>query len=270
MIKYITRRPLWFNILTAVLLIIIIFLVFMLSLKWITKHGDSKTVPSVIGKNINDVIKTLDDDGFEVVIQDSSYDEALAPGIVVKQIPAADQVVKSNRTVYVVINRFVPPNMPVPNIIGFSFRNAEMTLNNQRFRLGDTTYRPDFAKNSVLEILYNGQPIKPGDKLKVGSKIDLVLGSGLGTEDMSVPKLVGLTLAEARIMLEQLGLVLGSSIGDVPDKENAYIYRQDPAPRTVDGIRVRIRPGQMIDVWLQQEPVAIDSSQDDSRETPEQ
>jgi len=262
MIKYITRRPLWFNILVAIALILLIFVVFMLSLNWITKHGEAKTVPSVTGKNINDVEKLLSDTGFETVIQDSVYYDSLPPGIVVKQVPEPDQVVKVNRTVYVVINRFVAPDVSLPNLIGFSFRNAEMTLNSLGLRRGDTTYRADFAKNSVLEMLYNGNSMKPGDKVKVGSVIDLVLAGGLGEEDMPVPKLIGRTLAEARILLEANGLVLGSPTPDpnVRDLESAYIYQQSPMPKTIDGVQIRIRPGQMIDVWLSVNPPVIDTS----------
>lgn len=262
MIKYITRRPLWFNILVAIALILLIFVIFMLSLNWITKHGEAKTVPSVTGKNINDVEKMLSETGFETVIQDSVYYDSLPPGIVVKQVPEPDQVVKVNRTVYVVINRFVAPDVSLPSLNGFSFRNAEMTLNSLGLRLGDTTYKPDFARGSVLEMLYNGNPMKPGDKVKVGSVIDLVLAGGLGEEDMAVPKLIGFTLAEARILLEQNGLVLGSPIPepDVRNIENAYIIRQNPMPKTIDGVQIRIRPGQMIDVWLSVNPPVIDST----------
>jgi len=271
MIKNITSRPLWFNILTAILVLIVLFLLFMGSLRWITKHGDSKTVPTVMGKNIIDVEKMLSHAGFETVVQDSVYYDSIPPGVVVKQVPEADQVVKVNRTVYVVINRFVAPDISVPNLVGFSFRNAEMTLDGLGLKLGDTTYVPDFAKGSVKQMLYNGNPIKPGDKVKIGSKIDLVLAGGNGSEDMAVPKLIGFTLAEAKIVIDQMGLVLGSQIGSVKDPENAYIYRQNPMPRTADGIKIRIRAGQMVDVWLQNEPVTIDSSaQNEPPQTPQQ
>src|SRR6476661_5515436 len=130
MINYITKRPLWFNILVAIGIIVILFLLFMLSLNWITKHGEAKTVPAVTGKNIYEVDKLLSEAGFETVIQDSVYYDSLPPGIVIKQVPEADQVVKVNRTVYVVINRFIAPDIAMPNLVGYSLRNAEMTLKN--------------------------------------------------------------------------------------------------------------------------------------------
>jgi len=183
--------------------------------------------------------------------------------MIIKQVPEADAVVKINRTVYVTVNRVVPPDVPMPNLIGYSFRNAEMILKNMGLKLGDTTFKVDFAKNSVLEQLYNGKSISPGTNIKQGSSVSLVIGSGIGNSDMAVPKLVGLTYDEAKILLETNGLLVGSVIPDplVKDTSSAYIYKQSPLSRTEDGFRVRIRPGQMIDVWLSVEKPVVDSLQ---------
>jgi eukaryotic-like serine/threonine-protein kinase len=198
MIKYITSRPLWINIVFAVGLIIILILLFILSLNKLTRHGESSSVPAVVGKNISEVEKTLGEKGFEVVVQDSVFYDSLPPGFVIRQVPEADAVVKVNRTVYVTINRFVPPDVEMPNLLGSSYRNAEMVLKNLGLRIGDTSYRFDFAKNSVLEQMYKGSSIKPGTKIRVGSSVSLVLGSGLSEEDMSVPDLIGKSYEEAR------------------------------------------------------------------------
>lgn len=273
MIKYITSRPLWFNILVAIGGVFLLLVIFILMLGVITRHGNSKTVPYVVGKNINDVQSSLSDEGFETVIQDSVFYDSLAPGIVIKQVPEADAVVKVNRTVYVIINRFVAPDISMPNIIGYSLRNAQYTLESQGLKLGDTTARVDFAKNTVLEMSIRGNPIKPGDKVKVGSRIDLVIASGRGDDVILVPNLIGLTLSEARILLEQYGLGFSAIVPSpgVTDKDNAYIYRQEPNRYAEDGTRLRIRSGQLMDVWIQVEkpvtetsPVADTTSNDDN------
>jgi eukaryotic-like serine/threonine-protein kinase len=261
-IKTKKSRPLWFHIAIAIVAVLILMLVFLLSLNWITRHGESRTVPAVVGKNINEVEKFLDTKGFEVVVQDSAFYDSLPPGFVLRQVPEADEVVKINRTVYVTINRFVPPDVEMPNLLGSSYRNAEMVLKNLGLRMGDTTYRFDFAKNSVLEQLYNGNSIKAGTKLKMGSTISLVLGSGLGSEDINVPDLVGRSYDEARALLDAQGLS-GLVIVDpnVKDTASAFVYKQNPMPRTTDGARLRIRPGQMIDIWLSLEKPVSDSLQ---------
>jgi beta-lactam-binding protein with PASTA domain len=191
------------------------------------------------------------------VIQDSVYYDSLPPGMVIKQIPEADEVVKVNRTVYVTVNRFIPPDIDMPNLVGSSYRNAEMILRNSGLRLGDTTYKTDFAKNSVLEQLVNGQPIRAGAKIKMGTVVDLVLSSGVGDAVVPVPKLVGLTYAEARAQLEGAGfIVVPYPNANVRDTSAAYIWRQNPSPKTEDGLPIRIRTGQLIEVFLQVEPVA--------------
>src|SRR5688572_8075759 len=123
MFKNITSRPLWVNIAVGIGIIMVVFVIFVLSLNWITHHGESKTVPSVTGKPLKEVELLLEKEGFNLVIQDSVYYDSLPPSIVIKQVPEADDVVKVNRTVYITVNRVVPPNVPMPNLIGCSYRN---------------------------------------------------------------------------------------------------------------------------------------------------
>ncbi|HEX7846652.1 MAG TPA: PASTA domain-containing protein, partial [Chitinophagaceae bacterium] len=166
MLKFITHRPLWVNILVGILLAIGIFSVFVLSLNWLTHHNESRTVPAVTGKSFEEAEAILTKAGFEIEIQDSIYTDTAKASVVLKQFPDADEVVKINRTVYLTINRAVPPEVEMPNLVGYSYRNAEMVLNNAGLRVGDTTFKPDFAKNSVLEQRYNGSIIAPGTKLR--------------------------------------------------------------------------------------------------------
>ena len=265
MFKQLTSRPLWLNIVVGIGILVIIFLLFVFSLKKLTHHGESKTVPSITGKSIGEVQDILQGQGFELVVQDSVYYDTIPPATVIKQVPEADAVVKVNRTVYVTVNRTVPPDVEMPNLIGYTFRNAEMVLKNMGLRVGDTTSRPDFAKNSILEQDFNGKPIRPGAKIKMGSEISLVIGSGIGTDFMTVPKLIGLTYDEAQILLEARRLIIGSVIPDptVKDTANAFIYRQSPVHKNEEGFQVRIRTGQMIDVWLSVERPVIDSTEND-------
>lgn len=259
---YITGRPLWVNILVALLLLFLIGLVFVLSLNSITQHGVARSVPLVVGKELDKTRTELEAKDFEVVVQDSVYYDSLPPSMIVKQVPEADAVVKVNRTIYVTVNRVVPPDVDMPNLVGYSFRNAESVLRNLGLKLGDTTSKADFAKNSVLEQSYKGNPVTPGTKIKIGSRISLVVGSGIGNDDMPVPKLVGLTYSEAKVLLEAQGLILGPVLPSpmVRDTGSAYVVRQSPSPLNEEGKRFRIRPGQMVDLWLDVTPPATDST----------
>jgi beta-lactam-binding protein with PASTA domain len=261
MLKFITHRPLWLNILTGLLLALAIFFIFIFSLNWITHHNESKTVPSVVGKSYDEAKKILEKAGFEIEIQDSIYVDTAQPMRVVKQIPESEEIVKIDRTVYVTINRAVPPMVDIPSIVGYSFRSAEMEMKNRGIRV-DTVYKRDFAWNSVLEVRYNGEIIKPGEKIRMGSRVLFVLGNGNGDEKFIVPALVGMTFGQAKIRLEANGIGIGSVIlnPDVTDTLRAFIFKQDPERLGAENKFNYIRSGQLMNVWLQLEKPIIDSS----------
>lgn len=263
MLKQITHSPLWVNILTGIVLAAAIFFIFLNSLKWITGHGKATTVPSVTGKTYEEARASLKKAGFSVEIQDSVYVDTARPLTVLKQIPDADEVVKSNRTIYLVISRSVPPVMEMPNLVGYSFRNAEMVLKNMDLKIGDTTFKPDFAKNAVLEQWYNGAPITPGTPIRKGSVVSLVLGDGVGNKEFVVPDIIGMTFCDAKEMLNEYGIIIGAVMDDanVEDTCSAYIYKQNP-PRFSDEKKIqRIRSGQTMDVWLQADKPVRDTIQ---------
>ena len=261
MLKVITHRPLWVNILIGILIAIGLFTIFILSLNWLTNHGRSRTIPSVTGKNFDEAVKILKKQGFDVIVQDSIYVDTIPKYTIIKQFPEADAVVKVNRNVYLTVNRTVPPMVEMPNLVGYSFRSAEMVLKNISLRVGDTTFKPNFAKHSVLEQWYNGSPITPGTKIRMGSKIDFVLASGVGNEEFSVPSLIGMTYGRAKEMLESNGLmIMAVDINsEVRDTMNAYIVRQEPTQFDDEGKKIKIRTGQMITVFIRVEKPVTDS-----------
>jgi eukaryotic-like serine/threonine-protein kinase len=257
MFKFITNKPLWVNVVAGAVILLLLLLFFLGSLDLITRHGKVMKIPAVTGLTIADAKKTLESQGFEVQIQDSIYSDTIPPLQVTKQFPEADNLVKVNRTVYLTINRAIPPIIQMPNLLGMTFRNAEMVLRQYGLKLEDTVFKPDFARNSVLDQLFKDASIKPGSKIQQGSAITLVLGNGVGME-FPVPDLFGMTYQEARTILEATGLIVGAVVPDkdIRDTTNSYVYRQSPDRFDEDKNLNRIRQGQIIDIWLgAQKPV---------------
>jgi beta-lactam-binding protein with PASTA domain len=249
--RFLTSKPLWINILAGFVFLVVLLLLFLGSLDIITHHGKTMKIPAVIGQSIEQAKKTLESQGFEVQIQDSIYNDTVPPLQVIKQFPEADNLVKVNRTVYLTINRAVAPEIDMPNLLSMTFRNAEMVLRRYGLKLGDTLFKPDFARNSVLDQEYKGESIKPGTKIQQGSEITLILGNGVGTEFV-VPDLFGLTYRDARMAINEAGLIVGSVVpdGDVKDTLGAFVYRQNPDRFDYAKQLNRIRQGQIIDIWL--------------------
>ncbi|GGB21988.1 PASTA domain-containing protein [Puia dinghuensis] len=254
MFKFITSKPLWVNMLAGVVLLLLLLLLFLGSLALLTQHGKTMKIPSVTGLSFDEARKTLQSQGFEVQIQDSVYNDTMRPLQVVKQFPEADNQVKINRTIYLTINRSQAPFIQMPNLVSMSFRNAEMILRQYGLKLGDTIFKPDFARNSVLEQQYKGAAIKPGTQIQQGSAIALVLGNGIGGgQGFIVPDLFGLTYLQAKARLDSMGISFGAVVPgkDVRDSAEAFIFWQDPPQLNEDGLPNRIRPGQSIDIKLQ-------------------
>lgn len=261
MFRFITKQPFWVNLVLAILFSLVIIFVLLQSLSWFTNHGAYLKVPSVTGKNSSEAIRLLEQKGFDVVIQDSVFEEDQPRSIVLRQMPDPEATVKVNRTVFLTINRATPPLVEMPKLEGLTLRFALDLINRNHLKLGDTVYKPDFMKGSILEQQHNGVRIAPGTLLQWGSKVSLVIGAGLVELRILVPDLIGLTLAEAKAILDVKGITLAgiAPIGKVSDSLGAYIHRQNPDTRDYDGNPLFIQPGQTMDVWIAPNIPSVDS-----------
>lgn len=246
------KRPLWINILLALGLSLLVLFLFFQTLEFWTNHGEYLRVPDVKGKNYKEAADLLDKAGFDVVVQDSVYYDSIAPLVIIKQFPDPDATVKVNRTIYLTINRSIAPLIDMPNLVGMSFRNAELEIRAKGLKLGDTTYVPDIAKNAVKDQLVGGVTFKPGTPVAMGTKISLVLGAGIGNEDIAVPDLFGMPYSEALILLESSGINLGVVLPDADLKDTlaGFVYWQNPDRMNEERKINRIRSGQMMDIKL--------------------
>lgn len=269
-IEQITRKPLLVNMVFAFLLVVTLVFLFFGSLNWITGFGKTQKVPSVTGQNVQAAIKMLEASGLEVVIQDSVFIDTLAKQAVVRQIPDAESIVKTGRTIYLTINRSIPPQVEMPNLTGFSLKSAEMFLLSLGLKMGNISYRPDIARNAVLEQLLGDRPIAPGTKIPTGTVINFVLGSGEGSGELEVPQLVGLTFEAAKLMLQGMNINIGAvvALNPISDSASSFIVKQSPAALSdsldMSGFRLpnKMKAGQLMDLFLSTTPPApTDSTQ---------
>ena len=264
MFKFITNRPFWVNLLAAfTLAFLLVFLILQL-LGWLTRHGEYLIVPAVTGKGTKESIKLLESKGFDINIVDSIYTDSLPNGTIIKQLPDANATVKVNRTVFLTVNRYVPPMIIMPALEGKSLGFALNLLQRNHLQLGDTVYKPDFMKGSILEQQYAGAKILPGTKVQWGSKIGFIIAGGLQDQAIMVPNLIGKTYAEAKTELEQSGITLGAVIAkeETRDTAAAFIYKQNPVPVDEQKKPLYIRSGQLIDLWISPVMIYLEDSAD--------
>jgi len=228
-ISYLKTKSFRNNLLAAIVTVFVLLMVAFFSLRYYTKHGQGLNVPSLKGLSVNQAISKLDDLGLRYSI-DSVYVQDKPPGIVIDQDPDASTFVKDNRTIYLTINTALAPNVPFPDVEFKSLREVQPMLEGYGLKIGDTTYKPDVSRDVVLSASFGGQPLKVGQTIPKGSRIDLVLGDGQGNEEVDIPALIGLTTDEAKFSLKGSMLTLGTITyeGEITDSAAAVIVMQTP------------------------------------------
>lgn len=248
-------------ILSAIILILGTFYVI---LPVMTNHGESMTVPNLEGILLEDLEEFLSERDLRYEVEkDSGYSPDFPPLAVLQQFPLPNDKVKENRKIYVTLNANQPPVVKIPSLIGRSLKNAQLELRSLGLALGDITYKPDFALNTVLAQYFQGKQIKEGMEIPKGSKIDFEVGDGLGNQTIAMLDLRELGLEEAEFVLRGYGL----NLGEVYYKSEGYIetevknemgenvierrevmqgkiYKQ--VPRANNSIKI----GQSVDLWL--------------------
>lgn len=259
---FITKRPFWVNLVAVIVLAFLIVFLFLQMLSWITNHGKFLTVPKVTGMKTEEAVKMLKKNGFEVSIQDSTFTDTTARGIVLKQSPDPDATVKANRTVFLVVNRVVPPMLSMPKLKDQSLTFALDMLARNHLQLEDTVFTSGFRTGVVKDQLFNGNPIPENTPIQWGSKITLVVEKGLGDEQFPVPDLVGLTFASAKEVIAanqlELAAVTVYPAGSViTDTASAFVVKQHPARLNEDHVPILIRAGQVVDLVISQEMIEL-------------
>lgn len=239
------------NLLSIAAVTVLIFWGISMILSGYTRHGESLTVPDIKGLPLDKAEQLLSEKKLRYIITDSMYFDDKPRNSVLEQNPAPQSKVKEGRFIYITINSHAAPPVNMPNLLDVSLRQAEAMLASVGLKPGKLEYRPDIAKDVVLDIRYNGRSIQPNTKVPKGSVIDMVLGDGLGGEEVSLPDLSGLTLEEARNLLSSTALSVGSVVyqGTISDSASAKVFRQNPA--YTDGASVS--SGQPVDLFLKQE-----------------
>jgi beta-lactam-binding protein with PASTA domain len=177
--EYLKSKVFAVQVFVALIMIFVLGYLFMHWLTFTTDHGNEITVPNLSKMYEEQVEETVDDLDLEYVLLDSvDFNPAFPKHTVVEQDPLPGARVKKNRKIYIKINSSGFTMVRIPNLIQKTYRQAVPTLKSLGLEPGEITYKPDLAKDMVLEMHCNGKKLNPGDKIFKSSKIDLVLGDG--------------------------------------------------------------------------------------------
>jgi beta-lactam-binding protein with PASTA domain len=265
--RQMTKRDVLIHLgLAAAALVLVVLGTFYVLFPVMTNHGESMTVPNLEGIVLEDLEEFLSERDLRFEVEpDSGYSAQFPPLAVLQQFPLPNSKVKENRKIYVTLNAQNPPVVKMPALKGRSLKNAQLELRSLGLELGDITYKPDFALNTVLRQYYQGKRVTGGEDIPKGSKIDFEVGDGLGNQSIAMLDLKELGLEEAIFVLRGYGLKLGDvfykeegyiSVEDT-DEEGETIYTQQAVSpgqifKQVPKANYNIKIGQTVDLWIVQ------------------
>ena len=235
-------------VLIALAIVIVLGTVMLQWLNRYTHHGDEVIVPNVVNSYVEEATILAQAEGLRLQIADTTYNRKFKLGSIVEQKPVANSRTKRGGDLYVIVNAKTVRQIPLPNLRDISFRQAEATLRSVGLALGEVTYQSSEYKNLVLDVRKNGESVEAGRRFPEGTKIDLIVGLGSGTEEVVTPNLLTKSVEQARTVLLAKKLSLGGIHYDEAETEENHdqfvVYRQDPRPDAY------IREGSHVDIYM--------------------
>ena len=238
------------NLIWALVFVVGLILIVNILLGIITQHGKEIVVPDFTNMSVAEARETARHNGVRVEVIDSVYVRRMQRGAVFTQTPAGGSKVKKGRRVLLTINTVVPKQVTMPNLVGYSMRQAKAELASRGLALGRLIYVSDIATNNVLRQLYRNREIRLGESIESGAAIDLVVGLNSDDSRTYAPSVVGLKYLRAvdavhDNSLNVTKLVFDREIRDYTDSLNAVVYKQSPA-----SVETPLTMGAGVALWL--------------------
>lgn len=258
------------NFLYGVALVFAALIVCSIFLKFFTRHNEELAVPDFTTMTMDDAKALAKKSNLRLDVVDSVFIKRLERGVVYSQNPQAGDAVKKNRRILITINSNVPQMTIMPNVVGYSLRQASAELMSRGLSVGKLIYQHDIATNNVLSQQINGHKISSGSSIETETAVDLVLGLNPDDSRTYVPYVVGYTSDLAINALNDNSLNVGkilydNTVNNYQDSIRAVVYNQTPMPSVHtkgDEERVEAKPltrGSKVDIYLTIDPDKVAS-----------
>ncbi|MCR4863584.1 MAG: PASTA domain-containing protein [Bacteroidales bacterium] len=222
------------NLVWAVVYVLLLLGLVTFGLAFLTNHNKEILVPDFTTLSVEDAARIAEQEGVRVEVTDSVYIRRMDKGAVYSQNPAAGSRVKKNRMIRLTINATMAKQVSMPNLVGYSMRQAKAELSSRGLALGNLIYVNDMATNNVLKQQYHGRDIPSGTSIDSGAEVDLVVGLNPSDNQTLVPNVIGMKYARAVDAVHDNSLNIArvtfdDSVKSYSDSLNAVVFRQTPA-----------------------------------------
>lgn len=231
--KSFLKNRITLSVMGGIVLVAVLVSAAYLLLGAITKHNQEITVPDLTGMSVEDAGKLLASRKMDLNIVDSVYVKRMGRGLVYRQNPKAGSKVKEGRCIHLTINAKNSKKVRMPNLVGYSLRQAKAELLSKGLVLGRLVYRPDLATDNVLKQMLGGTEVLPGTEVESESAVDLILGLNPSDNTTYIPYLLGMKYLNAVDAVHDNSLnvdevLFDNTVKDYTDSLNAVVYLQEP------------------------------------------
>ena len=237
----------WFyiSLIIMVLVVVGVFLFTFNRLDKFTRHGEEFPVPNMIGMTYDEAFNQYNSD-FTFILLDSIYVKDFPEGAVYQQNPAAGQMVKKGRNLYIIRTTIAPEIVQMPNLRNLSLRQAMVSLSAVGLKVDKLEFVDYFARNAVIEQKFKGEVINPKDDVVKGSAITLVVGLGNGAQTTNLPDLIGAKMENVKSLINNASLNIGTEVlVDDDAADNLYVSRMEPDYSSTTMVPL----GSTVNVW---------------------
>ncbi|MFF4832421.1 Stk1 family PASTA domain-containing Ser/Thr kinase [Streptomyces sp. NPDC001315] len=177
-------------------------------------------VPSVVGQSLDDAKTTLEGDKYQFSVKTEEKVSSESAGTVLEQNPELGAEVEKGSTITLTIAK-AEEKSTVPDVSNQTCdaAKAQMTANNLT---GNCTEVETDDPNLVNKVISTTP--QQGQQVDKGSTVQIQIGKA--RSQVQVPNIQGRTVKEARQMLQQVGLQVGTVTGSQDEK--AIVFSSDP------------------------------------------
>lgn len=217
------RRILIYSGIVVAFFVVGILMANFLIMPLLVGRGEEVLVPNVSNLSLDNAIEELKTAGLEGVVVERRFDRIIEEGNVIVQEPLPDARVKKGRIVNLTVS-LGAETISVPYLSGVNYEQGVSIIR----RIGlvitrvDSVFSDSMERGKIIGTLPEAETgVKKGDGLI------LILSKGL---IQRMPNIVGQQLSQAQLILERMGLVIGTIEEVQGSGRKGTIIVQNPEP----------------------------------------
>lgn len=227
------------------------------ALGWLGSSKKEVVVPKFVGMTYEEAL----DEAAKLNLKLERGEDVFSPdyekGIITSQNPSENAKVGEGKVITVVVSKGKKDRV-VPSLVGMDYKKGKEYAEQYGFTIvtvvKETSTLPE---NQIISQTPNG-----GEIAKDGWEIEVTISDGKGKETVKMPKLIGLTMEEAKIALENANLSLEGKVSyeETEEVEPNIIFWQSIPPNT------EVEVGTVVDYKISKAAPPVDPDSDDPAE----